>query len=58
MEVQKLIELFNGSQKEMAAKLGTTQSRISEYKKGKHAITVEKLRNWCDILKIDIKDVI
>ena len=40
MEVEKLIKLFKGTQKEMAAKLGTTESRISEYKKGKHAIPV------------------
>ena len=58
MEVEKLIKLFKGSQREMAAKLGTKESRISEYKKGKHAITVEKLRNWCEILGIDIKKVI
>lgn len=58
MEVEKLIKLFKGSQKEMAAKLGTTESRISEYKKGKHAITVKKLKEWCEILNIDIKKVI
>lgn len=58
MEVQKLIELFKGTQKEMAAKLGTTEPRISEYKKGKHSIPVKKLKKWCEILGIDIKDVI
>lgn len=58
MEIRKLINLFNGSQKEMAAKLGTTPSRISEYKNGKFSITVKKLRRWCEILGVDIKDVI
>ena len=58
MEVEKLIKLFKGSQKEMAAKLGTTESRISEYKKGKHAIPVKKLKEWCEILGVDIKKVI
>ena len=58
MEIQKLIKLFQGSQTEMAAKLGTTPPRISEYKKGKKAISVKKLREWCEILNIDIKEII
>ena len=58
MEVQKLLILFGGSQKEMAAALGVTQPRISEYINGKKNITVKRLKQWCDILKIDIKQII
>lgn len=58
MEVQKLLTLYGGSQKEMAAALGVTQPRISEYINGKKNITVKRLKHWCDILKIDIKQII
>lgn len=58
MEIQNLIKLFKGTQSEMAKRLGTTPPRISEYKKGNKSIPVSKLRKWCEILDIDIKDVI
>lgn len=58
MEIQNLLKLFGGTQKEMGAALGVTQPRISEYINGKKNITVKRLKLWCDILKIDIKDVI
>lgn len=57
MEVQKLLQLFGGSQSEMAAALGTTQPRISEYITGKKNITVKRLKSWCEILDIDIKQL-
>lgn len=57
MEVQKLLILYGGSQKEMATALGVTQPRISEYITGKKNITVKRLQTWCDILKIDIKEL-
>lgn len=57
MEVQKLLNIYGGSQKEMAATLGVTQPRISEYINGKKNITVKRLKQWCDILKIDIKEL-
>lgn len=58
MEIQNLLKLFGDTQKEMGAALDATQPRISEYINGKKNITVKRLKLWCDILKIDIKDVI
>ena len=58
MEIQNLLKLFGGTQKEMAAALGVTQPRISEYINGKKNITVKRLKEWCEILKIDIKEII
>lgn len=54
-EVQKLILKSKLSQKDLAARVGTTPERLSEYKNGKHEITVAKLKAWCLILKINIK---
>lgn len=54
-EVVKLIALAGESQKNLAEKLGTSPTRISEYKNGYKTITVQTLKSWCEILKIDIK---
>lgn len=54
-EVEKLIIKSKISQRDLAVKLNTTPERISEYKKGKHEITVKKLKEWCEILNIKIK---
>ncbi len=58
MEVQKLLTIYGGSQKQMAAALGVTQPRISEYVNGKKNITVNRLKESCEILEINIKDII
>ena len=58
MEVKKLLQLFGGTQAQMAAALGVPQPRISEYINGKKNITVKRLKQWCDILNIDIKEII
>ena len=55
MQVQKLLQLYGGTQSKMGAALGVPQSRISEYITGKKNITVKRLKQWCDILNIDIK---
>ena len=55
MEVQKLLTLYGGTQTQMSATLGVPQSRISEYINGKKNITVKRLKQWCEILNIDIK---
>lgn len=57
MEVTKLLQLYSGTQKEMGDALGVPQQRISEYITGKKNITVKRLKQWCDILKIDIKQL-
>lgn len=57
MEVQKLLQLYGGTQTKMATALGIPQQRISEYINGKKNITVKRLKSWCDILKIDIKEL-
>ena len=55
-EINKLIELSGySSQDELAKKLNTKSSRISEYKTGKRGITLQRLKDWCQILGIDIK---
>lgn len=56
-EIKKLIELSGLSQKELAEKLETKGARISEYKTGKRGITLEKLKDWCNKLNIDIKEL-
>lgn len=58
MEIQKLLQIYGGTQKEMSAALGVPQPRISEYINGKKNITVKRLREWCNKLNIDIKDVV
>ena len=55
MEVAKLLQIYGGTQKEMGAALGVPQSRISEYVTGKKNISVKRLKQWCEILNIDIK---
>ena len=55
MEVSKLLQLYGGTQTQMSATLGVPQSRISEYINGKKNITVKRLKQWCNILNIDIK---
>lgn len=54
-EIKKLIELSGLSQDDLAKKLNTQPARISEYKNGKRGITLEKLKQWCELLEIDIK---
>ncbi|KPE51019.1 helix-turn-helix domain-containing protein [Chryseobacterium indologenes] len=56
-EIEKLILLSNKKGKELAPLLRTTEARISEYKNGKRGISVRKLREWCKILEIDIKEL-
>lgn len=55
-EVGKLILLSGKTAKEIAPLLNTTEARISEYKTGKRGISVKKLREWCEVLKVEIKD--
>ena len=55
MEMQKLLQLYGGTQTQMSAVLGVPQSRISEYITGKKNITVKRLKQWCEILNIGIK---
>ena len=55
MEVAKLLQLYGGTQSKMGSALGVPQSRISEYINGKKNITVKRLKEWCEILNIDIK---
>ena len=55
MEVAKLLQLYDGTQSQMSAVLGVPQPRISEYITGKKNITVKRLKEWCNILNIDIR---
>jgi|GEM_PF-2412664 len=54
-EVEKLILISKKSGTELASILKTSENTISRYKTGKVKITVERLKEWCDILGIDIK---
>lgn len=56
-EIEKLILLSKRTAKDIAPILGTTPARISEYKTGKRAITVRKLREWAQALNIPMKDL-
>lgn len=56
-EVLKLISIVGLSQKQLAEQLGVAPARISEYKTGKTAITVQTLKSWCKKLNINIKDL-
>ena len=56
-EIEKLILISKKTAKELAPILNTTEARISEYKTGKRVISLRKLKEWCEILGIDIKKV-
>ncbi len=56
-EIHKLIELSKIPQKEIAEKVGVSPARLSEYKKGKSSIGMDRLKKWCEILNINIKDL-
>ncbi|NML70057.1 XRE family transcriptional regulator [Chryseobacterium sp. RP-3-3] len=55
-EIEKFILISKKKAKELAPILKTTEARISEYKTGKRGISVKKLREWCEILNIEIRD--
>lgn len=55
-EIEKLILLSGKTAKDIAPIIKTTEARISEYKTGKRGISVKKLREWCEILNIEIRD--
>lgn len=57
-EMRNLFEIFGGTQKEFGKLLGVPQSQISIYVNGKVAITVNKLREYCDKVGVDIHEVI
>ncbi|WP_017686166.1 helix-turn-helix domain-containing protein [Riemerella anatipestifer] len=54
-EVEKLILISRKTAKELAVILKTKESTISRYKTNQNKITVERLKEWCRILNIDIK---
>ncbi len=56
-EIEKLILISKKTAKELALILKTTETRISEYKKGKRTIPLAKLKSWCEVLEIDIKQL-
>lgn len=56
-EVEKLIRISKKTAKELAIILGTSETTISRYKTGKTKMPLEKLKEWCDELSIDIKDL-
>ena len=60
-EMRRLFEIFGGSQKEFGKLLGVSQSHISIYVNGmvsRSSISVNKLREYCDKVGVDIKEVI
>lgn len=57
-EMRRLFEIFGGSQKEFGKLLGIPQSHISTYVNGKVSISVKRLREYCDKVGVDIKEVI
>ena len=54
-EIEKLIIISVKTAKELAPILETSETKISKYKTGFSKISVEKLKQWCEILEIDIK---
>ena len=57
-EMRRLFEIFGGSQKEFGKLLCVPQSQISIYVNGRVSISVNKLREYCDKVGVDIKEVI
>ena len=57
-EMRRLFEIFGGSQKEFGKLLGIPQSHISIYVNGKGSISVNRLREYCDKVGVDIKEVL
>lgn len=54
-EINTLLRLTKLTQAQLAEKVGVAPARISEYMKGKRNITLNRLKQWCSILDIDIK---
>lgn len=46
------------SQDDFAKKLGTTQSRISDYENGKARITLEKLNEFCNKANLTVEIIV
>lgn len=57
-EVEKLFRLSGKTQKELSVILGFTEATLSRYKTGKRQISLSQLKDWCDILNIDIKRIL
>ena len=57
-EMRRLFEIFGGSQKEFGKLLGIPQSHISIYVNGRGSISVKRLREYCDRVGVDIKEVL
>ncbi|PIF44282.1 helix-turn-helix protein [Chryseobacterium sp. 52] len=55
VEVLRLKTKLN--QTDFAKLVGTTQRQVSRYENRTSPITVDKLKKWCEILKIDIKEL-
>ena len=57
-EMRRLFEIFGGSQKEFGKLLGVSQSHISIYVNGGGSISVKRMRENCDKVGVDIKEVL
>lgn len=57
-EMCRLFEIFGGSQKEFGKLLGIPQSHVSNYVNGKVSVSVKRLREYCDKVGVDIRDVV
>lgn len=56
-EIERLIQFSEKTLVELAYFLETKPERISEYRNGRHEITVNKLKIWCKKLGINIQDL-
>lgn len=56
--IQKLIKASGKTQVEISKILNVPESRISEYKRNRTQIPFDKVKLWCEKLKIDLKDII
>jgi transcriptional regulator with XRE-family HTH domain len=56
--LKNAIKKSNYTQKELAEILNTSQNTLSSYTKGKAAITVEMLKNICDVIQVPIEWII
>lgn len=55
VEILRLKTKLN--QTDFAKLVGTTQRQVSRYESRASPMTVDKLKKWCETLKIDIKEL-
>lgn len=57
-EIEKVMRLSNKNGKELAEILNVNYSTISRYKNGSRRLRLDDLKKLCELLEVDIKEVL